>query len=687
MKKYLSIIVFIICINLSFAQDKIYQIGSAEINTKISSEVAISPVSADYSIKEVEVNLSFVPIGSLNQEILSMEMEPNAEKIGDSMIFRWETPSQKISFILDANIKVNNNLVKVKNKVIFPLDKVPDDIIVYTSPSMTIDSSDENIIKKASELVQGEDDSYVALFKLADWAKNNVKYDLSTLTVEASQKASWVLEQREGVCDEITSLFIAFCRSLGIPARFISGAAYTNLNDEFGSHGWAEVWLPEYGWIPFDVTFGEFGFINPLHIKMQESFDSAEPSTNYKWTGRNVKLDTRPLDIKTIIINKKESLHADVSLHINPLKKEAGFGSYNLVEAEVENLNGYYTATELYLVRPKEVKIEGAERQQILLKPGQKKKVYWIVQIDRSLNPNFVYTFPLVLYAMKNESAESEIRSGRDSPLYSLDEIQDSLKETAEEEKKAYSKDLALDCTSTKDEIYEYEKSIVNCSIKNKGNIMLNDLKVCLEEECGNINLGISQEKNVVFSAAFKEGSNELKITAENKDVSKAKYLNVRSLDLPKIEIVNPIYPEVVEYNNKFDVSFEIEKKSSSNPVDISVFFDQGAFKKEWSISELYSTQKIILSLQAKDLSSDENTIKITVKYKDKHGAGYTTERSFQMRLENLSMPQKARILLNRLAHRIEEMNSANFVNMLVAITIVFAGVIAITLAKRRKRQ
>ena len=79
----------------------------------------------------------------------------------------------------------------------------------------------------ASRIAHGEDDLYKVLFKLGIWIENNIVYNMSSLTADAAQKSSWVLENKYGVCDELTSLFISMARSLGIPARF-AGIVYTS---------------------------------------------------------------------------------------------------------------------------------------------------------------------------------------------------------------------------------------------------------------------------------------------------------------------------------------------------------------------------------------------------------------------------------------------------------------------------
>ena len=58
-------------------------------------------------------------------------------------------------------------------------------------------------------------------------------------------------------------------RSIGIPARFVTGTASSGtIAEGWGNHGWAEVYFPEKGWIPWDVTFGQYGWVDSSHLKL-----------------------------------------------------------------------------------------------------------------------------------------------------------------------------------------------------------------------------------------------------------------------------------------------------------------------------------------------------------------------------------------------------------------------------------
>jgi transglutaminase-like putative cysteine protease len=70
-----------------------------------------------------------------------------------------------------------------------------------------------------------------------------------------------VLASRRGVCQDFARLEIACLRSLGIPARYVSGYMETvpapgtpRLVGADASHAWLAVYCPGIGWIPVDPT-------------------------------------------------------------------------------------------------------------------------------------------------------------------------------------------------------------------------------------------------------------------------------------------------------------------------------------------------------------------------------------------------------------------------------------------------
>jgi transglutaminase-like putative cysteine protease len=73
-----------------------------------------------------------------------------------------------------------------------------------------------------------------------------------------------------GVCQDHTHAFLACARSIGVPARYVSGYLCTEDSNHLASHAWAEAWLDD-AWYSFDVTNA---LIRPdRHLKLAVGLD------------------------------------------------------------------------------------------------------------------------------------------------------------------------------------------------------------------------------------------------------------------------------------------------------------------------------------------------------------------------------------------------------------------------------
>jgi transglutaminase-like putative cysteine protease len=66
-------------------------------------------------------------------------------------------------------------------------------------------------------------------------------------------------------------IFIACCRSLGIPGRYISGYLFTPEQDKMESHAWADAWLEGSGWHSFDISNQQRA--NGIHVRLASGLD------------------------------------------------------------------------------------------------------------------------------------------------------------------------------------------------------------------------------------------------------------------------------------------------------------------------------------------------------------------------------------------------------------------------------
>jgi len=93
-----------------------------------------------------------------------------------------------------------------------------------------------------------------AAFDLCHRIFTEFRYDPRATTI--STPVDDVLKSRRGVCQDFAHLMISCLRSLGLPARYVSGYLRSG-KDSVGneaSHAWCSTWFPEFGWVDFDPT-------------------------------------------------------------------------------------------------------------------------------------------------------------------------------------------------------------------------------------------------------------------------------------------------------------------------------------------------------------------------------------------------------------------------------------------------
>jgi transglutaminase-like putative cysteine protease len=73
-------------------------------------------------------------------------------------------------------------------------------------------------------------------------------------TTHAATAAGEAFAHKVGVCQDHAHVFLACCRRLGVPARYVSGYLGADAKGSMASHAWAEAFCPGEGWRGFDVA-------------------------------------------------------------------------------------------------------------------------------------------------------------------------------------------------------------------------------------------------------------------------------------------------------------------------------------------------------------------------------------------------------------------------------------------------
>jgi transglutaminase-like putative cysteine protease len=84
----------------------------------------------------------------------------------------------------------------------------------------------------------------------------NREITFDTSPTQAATTAAEAFALRRGVCQDLTHVYIASARLLGIPARYIGGhfLRADGVTAQEAGHAWAEVHIEGLGWVGFDPT-------------------------------------------------------------------------------------------------------------------------------------------------------------------------------------------------------------------------------------------------------------------------------------------------------------------------------------------------------------------------------------------------------------------------------------------------
>jgi transglutaminase-like putative cysteine protease len=115
------------------------------------------------------------------------------------------------------------------------------------------DASFDPLIEGLADKVADAGTRVGALHELMARIGGRIAYKTGISTVATT--AAQALAQGAGVAQDHAHVFIASCRRLGVPARYVSGYLRNDdpeLHVGRTSHSWAEAWVPGLEWVGFD---------------------------------------------------------------------------------------------------------------------------------------------------------------------------------------------------------------------------------------------------------------------------------------------------------------------------------------------------------------------------------------------------------------------------------------------------
>lgn len=132
----------------------------------------------------------------------------------------------------------------------------PGELADYLGPSALVPRHPEIDDLAAPHRPESPDSTFGAVQELTRLVYREFTYkpDVTTVATDVPE----LLRTRTGVCQDLAHVLLGLCRSVGIPARYVSGYIVTDADGPKRgaghSHAWVEAFTPTHGWRGFDPT-------------------------------------------------------------------------------------------------------------------------------------------------------------------------------------------------------------------------------------------------------------------------------------------------------------------------------------------------------------------------------------------------------------------------------------------------
>jgi hypothetical protein len=228
-------------------------------------------------------------------------------------------PKERRRVVMQCKVELREVLFLLAPEKAGVLEDIPTEIKEkYLVDGSKYDIHHPYLKKTAREVVGKEKNVLKAAMKIYHHVMACLRYEL----VGGWNTAATVLKRGTGSCSEYAFCLIALCRAAGIPARYAGSLVIRGDDASYDNvfHRWVEIFLPGYGWVPFDASRGDkaspadrlkgMGWLaNSLFITTRGGGDS--PYLGWTYNARVTWTSRGPSRIRTEQIAEWEPLNED----------------------------------------------------------------------------------------------------------------------------------------------------------------------------------------------------------------------------------------------------------------------------------------------------------------------------------------------------------------------------------------
>lgn len=193
--------------------------------------------------------------GNTNTHLLLRKGHRSLEVIGRSKV---EILSEALK---EYHNELQTNSLSYKEALDRLAQNIKEDLAakLFLFSSELIPKASEEIKQYALESFLPEHDLYASVIAFMGRMYEDFEFKVGVSNVGTSVEN--VFKTRSGVCQDFAHFAIAALRSIGLPARYVSGYIETlpaegeeKLFGVDASHAWVSVYIPGAGWLDFDPT-------------------------------------------------------------------------------------------------------------------------------------------------------------------------------------------------------------------------------------------------------------------------------------------------------------------------------------------------------------------------------------------------------------------------------------------------
>jgi transglutaminase-like putative cysteine protease len=203
--------------------------------------------------------------------------------------FTADGPFSELNVLVEGEVETRDTEGVVRGAV----ERFPPSLYLRETALTTADT-DLTAFAAAARDAAGTD-VLKLLHTLLERVHRELRYDLDPTQVTTTAAEAFALGG--GVCQDLSHIFIAAARSLGIPARYVGGYLRRNdgVTEQNAGHAWAEAFVPDLGWVAFDTANGSC--TTDAHVRVAVGLDylGAAPvrGTRYGGAGETLAVHLR----------------------------------------------------------------------------------------------------------------------------------------------------------------------------------------------------------------------------------------------------------------------------------------------------------------------------------------------------------------------------------------------------------